>query len=105
MTILSADSLPQKDADKNADTALSLEEENGKKFWPCAPDGFIPNSIIRKLISPKKPEWDNAEPWKPKSLDLLNNLQNERLECLTPTESEGRNLQFNLPPSLSLIQS
>ena len=23
------------------------------KFWPCAPDGYLPNSVIRNLIQPK----------------------------------------------------
>ena len=24
-------------------------------YWPCAPDGFIPNSVVRKLVKPRKP--------------------------------------------------
>lgn len=29
---------------------------NSKKYWPCAPDGFIPNSVIRYLIEPEPPK-------------------------------------------------
>ena len=39
----------------------------GKKYWPCAPDGFIPNSIIRGLINPKS-TMNKQDPWKPRSL-------------------------------------
>lgn len=32
---------------------LPDEKETPKKYWPCAPDGYIPNSVIRKFIKPK----------------------------------------------------
>ena len=25
------------------------------KFWPCAPDGFLPNSVVRNIIKPIAP--------------------------------------------------
>ena len=28
---------------------------DSKFFWPCAPDGYVPNSIVRDLIKPVKP--------------------------------------------------
>lgn len=40
-----------------------------RKYWPCAPDGFIPNSIIRHLIIPKKTDMDTVEPWQPKPVN------------------------------------
>lgn len=40
-------------------------EHPEKKFWPCAPDCYIPNSIVRKSVQPKLPEVP-VEPWKPK---------------------------------------
>ena len=24
-------------------------------YWPCAPDGYIPNSVFRKRVKPRKP--------------------------------------------------
>ena len=47
-----------------------------KKYWPCAPDGFIPNSIIRDLITPKKTVLDTAKPWQPKPMKAVE----ERIE-------------------------
>lgn len=40
---------------QNWQTPLPLpdEKETPKKYWPCAPDGYIPNSVIRKFIKPK----------------------------------------------------
>ena len=34
---------------------LSSEKQTAKVYWPCAPDGFIPNSVVRKLVKPRKP--------------------------------------------------
>ena len=28
---------------------------DSKFFWPCAPDGYVPNSIVRDFIKPVKP--------------------------------------------------
>ena len=33
---------------------LAREQETAKVYWPCAPDGFIPNSVVRKHIKPRK---------------------------------------------------
>ena len=30
-------------------------EQSPQVFWPCAPDGFIPNSVIRQRVKPRKP--------------------------------------------------
>ena len=27
----------------------------GGKYWPCAPDGFIPNSLVRYVVAPPPP--------------------------------------------------
>ena len=35
--------------------ARKVGEESGKVYWPCAPDGYIPNSVIRGSIRPRKP--------------------------------------------------
>lgn len=43
----------------------------GRKYWPCAPDGFIPNSVIRDLITPKKPTFNSVKPWKPRPVKAL----------------------------------
>lgn len=24
-------------------------------FWPCAPDGYIPNSVVRQKVKPRRP--------------------------------------------------
>ena len=29
---------------------LPVKKETPKKYWPCAPDGFIPNSVVRKFV-------------------------------------------------------
>ena len=39
-----------------APTVLDEEEAAAKVYWPCAPDGFIPNSVVRKRITPKRPQ-------------------------------------------------
>ena len=33
---------------------LPGEKETTKVYWPCAPDGFIPNSVVRNLVKPRK---------------------------------------------------
>ena len=38
-----------------APTVLDEEEAAAEVYWPCAPDGFIPNSVVRKRITPKRP--------------------------------------------------
>ncbi|XP_057312304.1 WD repeat-containing protein 87-like [Hydractinia symbiolongicarpus] len=47
------------------DLEISLKEMAGKKYWPCAPDGFIPNSVIRNTVAPE-PAPNVVEPWKPR---------------------------------------
>ena len=48
----------------NTSVSEAIEEEDvdyvemaeaSMKFWPCAPDGFLPNSVIRSIIQPKAP--------------------------------------------------
>lgn len=35
---------------------LPSDKQAAKVYWPCAPDGFIPNSVVRKLVKPRKPQ-------------------------------------------------
>ena len=42
---------PKRPRDEEATSEPSMTQ----KFWPCAPDGFIPNSVIRKVLRPKTP--------------------------------------------------
>lgn len=43
-----------------------------KKFWPCAPDGFIPNSIVRIFVAPRAqrnpPIVQANEKWRPRDV-------------------------------------
>ncbi len=34
---------------------LSVNEACENVYWPCAPDGFIPNSVVRETIKPTIP--------------------------------------------------
>ena len=42
-------------ANEQSDVESLAVVETMKKYWPCAPDGFIPNSVIRRLIQPRPP--------------------------------------------------
>ena len=47
---------------------LSAEEISTKKFWPCAPDGYIPNSEVRKFTRCiNLPRKHPVKPWKPRT--------------------------------------
>lgn len=47
---------------------LSAEEISTKKFWPCAPDGYIPNSEVRKFTRCfNLPRKYPVKPWKPRT--------------------------------------
>lgn len=47
---------------------LSTEEISRKKFWPCAPDGYIPNSEVRKFTPCfNLPQMHQVKPWKPRT--------------------------------------
>ena len=43
------------------------------KYWPCAPDGFIPNSTVRAIVAPPPPNFLTLLPtlrkWRPKKRD------------------------------------
>ncbi|XP_068741933.1 WD repeat-containing protein 87-like [Montipora capricornis] len=41
--------------DKGASLPTIDTEQSPQVFWPCAPDGFIPNSVIRQRVKPRKP--------------------------------------------------
>ena len=49
------------DEDTNVEASYIDEDikealaEDSKFFWPCAPDCYIPNSIVRDIIKPVKP--------------------------------------------------
>ena len=34
---------------------LESEKPTTEVYWPCAPDGYIPNSVVRSLIKPRRP--------------------------------------------------
>lgn len=36
-------------------TLPPLASGKDRVYWPCAPDGFIPNSVVRNLVKPRKP--------------------------------------------------
>lgn len=38
-----------------APTVLGEEEAVAEVYWPFAPDGFIPNSVVRKRVTAKRP--------------------------------------------------
>ena len=75
MAILSGDSLT--DYENGITVTQSPKPNNAhqkmptKKYWPCAPDGFIPNSVIRALIVPKKSVLVKQEPWKLKPIKFV----------------------------------
>ena len=35
--------------------ATSVSVEPVRVFWPCAPDGYIPNSVVRQKVKPRRP--------------------------------------------------
>lgn len=35
--------------------ATSDSVEPVRVFWPCAPDGYIPNSVVRQKVKPRRP--------------------------------------------------
>ncbi|KAL9984788.1 hypothetical protein ACROYT_G007121 [Oculina patagonica] len=36
-------------------TSLDSEKDTTEVYWPCAPDGYIPNSVVRGFIKPRRP--------------------------------------------------
>ena len=56
--------------DKEPVPTLSSGRETDKVYWPCAPDGYIPNSVVRKRVKPRRvparfiPQMRRAEPKK-----------------------------------------
>ena len=42
---------------ETCDEILSDDDhEKSRKYWPCAPDGYIPNSVIRSIVQPMTPQ-------------------------------------------------
>jgi hypothetical protein len=79
----------------STDTNIKGTNDNdgiAKKYWPCAPDGFIPNSIIRYLIRPKQEELNEVKPWKPKEFNRVDN--EPEMELYTPDFSDESILKF-----------
>ena len=31
------------------------EKDTTEVYWPCAPDGYIPNSVVRGFVKPRRP--------------------------------------------------
>ena len=61
-----------------APTVLDEEEAAAEVYWPCAPDGFIPNSVVRKRITPKRPR-----------ARLIPNITPPELKQEKPVKEEG----------------
>ena len=53
--VKSESSKKTKPHDEEVEPPLSTEPEPAKVYWPCAPDGYIPNSVVRKRVKPRKP--------------------------------------------------
>ena len=34
---------------------LDSEKDTTEVYWPCAPDGYIPNSVVRGFVRPRRP--------------------------------------------------
>lgn len=90
MRILSGDSMSTltntSTTSSNNLNSTAADDNDIKKFWPCAPDGFIPNSIIRYLICPKREELDKVQPWQPRDFNFLDD--EPEIEFCTPEFSD-----------------
>ena len=50
--------MPASEADsqhKQIPPPLQTEKDTTEVYWPCAPDGYIPNSVVRGFVRPRRP--------------------------------------------------
>ena len=59
------DKLMESNNVSNHSSPTRPELDSSKKYWPCAPDGFIPNSIVRLGYEIKPPPTVTLKQWRP----------------------------------------
>ncbi|XP_078482060.1 uncharacterized protein LOC144742410 [Ciona intestinalis] len=78
------------------------------KKIPIAPDGYIPNSVIRQIVRPPTPEFTTMDEWKLKALPPCTPPPEEESvssECYDGSESTSIHLNLDFSISFSDVSS